>query len=158
MRAGRHLAVAALLGLTACGGSAGSPGASGAAAPASPSPAADATPTASSSSMEAPSLVAGAYTARQAETGATVFTETCAECHDRVEMHGSDFMFEWEGSSVGRLFRYIQRTMPDDAPGSLPEDAYVTVVAYILSLNDFPAGSVELTADTEKLNALTIAR
>ncbi len=103
-----------------------------------------------------PSLADGVFSEDQAERGYLVFRDTCADCHGTSEMHGDDFMFEWEGSSVGRLYRMISRTMPDDDPGSLPRQNYIDVLTYILDLNDFPAGSSDLTADTERLDALII--
>jgi len=46
--------------------------------------------------------------------------------------------------------------MPDDDPGSLPRQNYIDVLTYILDLNDFPAGSADLMADTERLDLLII--
>lgn len=144
--------------VTALGACGGSQSPSGTPAPAAPTGGA-ASPMSSeveASAASLPTLETGAYTAEQAERGSMVFTETCSECHDRVEMHGDDFLFEWGGSSVGRLYRYLSRTMPDDAPGTLGEEAYVGVTAYILSLNDYPAGPAPLTTDEALLNSLMI--
>jgi hypothetical protein len=102
------------------------------------------------------SLASGVYTEAQAERGYLVWRDTCAECHGENEMYGADFMFAWEGESLGRLYRLISRQMPDDDPGSLPTESYVDVLTYILQLNDYPAGSSDLTADEDRLNALTI--
>lgn len=41
--------------------------------------------------------------------------------------------------------------MPDDNPGGLPEQTYADIVAYLLSLNDFPAGDSELPTSLEAL-------
>ena len=98
----------------------------------------------------------GYYTVEQAERGNEVWDEGCVECHELWEVRGEDFMFEWEGSSVGRLYRVISRTMPDDNAGSLPQEDYFAVVAYILQLNDFPAGEVALGSDIEALDSLMI--
>lgn len=137
--------------LTACGGSAGT-------AESTPSPAPIADASSDASSDASVTLADGVFTAEQADRGKTVFDDTCSECHSLNELHGTDFMFAWEGSSVGRLYRMISTTMPDDDPGSLPGDSYLSVVTYILELNDFPAGSTALVADMDLLNGLRIER
>lgn len=113
-------------------------------------------PTAVPGSLADTTLADGAFTAAQVERGDEVFTASCVECHSTSEMKGDDFMFNWEGSSVGRLYRAITRTMPESDPGGLPTPDYLAVVAYILEMNGFPAGEMELTADTELLNSLRI--
>ena len=143
-----RLGVLALLSmLSACAGS-GTVPASRSPGPAAPEPA----PATSEASG------GGFFTQAQVDAGQAVWDATCSACHDRVEVSGSDFMFEWEGSSVGRLFRTISRTMPEDEPGSLPRDSYVAVVAYILHLNDLPTGDRPLTADADLLDSLRISR
>lgn len=148
-------ALAATALFAACGGQPAaenvSPAGEMAAAPQAEAPAAE-----PAAAPAGPSLADGVYSDAQAERGYIVFRDTCSGCHATSEMQGADFMFEWEGSSVGRLYRMISRTMPDDDPGSLPQKSYIDVVTYILQLNDFPAGTSELTADAERLDALTI--
>ncbi len=152
------VALASLALVAGCGGAA----ATGDVTPAAqPDPAPAATPAPAQPAAETPaaggaSLADGVYTDAQAERGYLVWRDTCAECHGENEMYGTAFMFEWEGSSVGRLYRLISRQMPDDDPGSLPTESYVDVLTYILQLNEFPAGTSELTADEERLDALTI--
>lgn len=130
-------AVLVLLAAAACAGPAAEP---------SPSPAPAAPPAAAS----APA--GGAlYTEAQADRGRQVFRARCSECHYTSEMSDDAFQFEWERRSVGDLLRHVSRTMPDDDPGSLTGAQYLDVIAYILSLNDFPAGPSELTADAPGL-------
>lgn len=151
-------ALAATTLFAACGGQSGAEGVSPAAGDmeAAPAPAAAAPAEEPAAASGGASLADGVYSEAQSERGYLVFRDTCAGCHGTNEMHGTDFMFEWEGSSVGRLYRMISRTMPDDDPGSLPTRSYIDVLSYILELNDFPAGSSELTADADRLDALII--
>lgn len=102
-------------------------------------------------------MAGGYFAAAQALDGADVFEQTCLECHDVIEMHGPDFLFEWEGSSVGRLYRLIRETMPDDTPGSLTNDEYLAVVAYILELNGLPESSIALPGSEAVMDGLIIA-
>ena len=147
-------AAAALVALTACGGSSGMDGASPASQP-EPAQMPAAAP-AEAAPSGGPSLASGVYSEAQAERGFITFRDVCSGCHGAAEFRGDDFMFNWEGSSVGRLYRVVSRTMPDDDPGSLPQQEYIDVITYILQLNGFPTGASELTADEELLDALTI--
>ena len=50
-----------------------------------------------------------------------------------------------------RLYDYVSRTMPFDAPGSLTEQQYWDAVAYLLDENELlPAGTV-LGPDTDPI-------
>ena len=91
----------------------------------------------------------GLYTEAQAARGKNEFAGTCAECHYASEFRGSKFQFTWGRRTVGDLYTDIVGNMPEDDPGSLSDQAYVDVVAYILQLNGFPAGSAELPADED---------
>ena len=92
----------------------------------------------------------GVYTSAQAMRGATVFQTSCAMCHaaDGIapSLTGERFASIWTDANVNTLFTQVKTAMPRNAPGSLPEAAYVDVVAYLLSLNSFPAGSDELSS------------
>lgn len=145
---------AGFLVMTGCGG-AQSSAAEPTPAPATPPPAS----TPAAEAMDAPmSLADGVYTEQQADRGAVTFTNVCAECHAPREFWGTDFMFNWEGSSVGSLYRIMSTTMPEDDPGGLDESTYLSVLSYILQLNDYPAGNAELKADMDVLNALVIEK
>ena len=89
----------------------------------------------------------GAYSAAQAEQGEQVYRSMCGECHFTREFRGTDFFFNYEGTSVGGFLELIAETMPEDDPGSLAMDQYLAVTAYILQLNEYPAGSGPLTAE-----------
>jgi hypothetical protein len=44
--------------------------------------------------------------------------------------------------------------MPDDDPGSLTGQQYADLLAYVFSLNKFPAGTTELATNTEPLKQI----
>ena len=46
--------------------------------------------------------------------------------------------------------------MPSDDPGSLSTRQYSDIVAYILSVNEFPAGQKELDREMDSLNEIRI--
>ena len=56
--------------------------------------------------------------------------------------------------SLGELMALVQQTMPQDNPGGLSPEAYTDVLAYLLKMNEYPAGEADLTA--ESLEAIVI--
>ena len=99
----------------------------------------------------------GVYTAAQAERGAAVFSQRCARCHgDNLDgigaapmLYSSRFLDRFREDALRGLFDYTAANMPLDAkpaPGGLSEREYLDVTAYLLSVNDLPAGAKELTS------------
>jgi S-disulfanyl-L-cysteine oxidoreductase SoxD len=84
------------------------------------------------------------YSVEQAKRGQTTYDTKCAACHDGgtmgPELWGDAFQGEWDNRTVGELFRRIQTTMPEEAPGTLSENDVLDVIAYVLQTNGFPAG------------------
>jgi S-disulfanyl-L-cysteine oxidoreductase SoxD len=86
----------------------------------------------------------GAYTADQAKHGETVFRGTCGNCHGITEFNGPTFRKIWTGRVVFELFDQLRNTMPLDNPGGLSREQYAGVIAYVMKLNEYPAGDTEL--------------
>jgi hypothetical protein len=63
---------------------------------------------------------------------------------------------KWAGQTVDDLYGFISTAMPDANPGSLTAEQYADVVAYLLSLNGYPAGESELPTDRDLLRGLRI--
>jgi cytochrome c5 len=94
----------------------------------------------------------GVFTAAQAERGAAVYDAQCARCHDGADVDGppltgTPFIDRWREDTLDGLFEFIKTEMPQTAPGSLSDAAYLDIVAHVLHENDFPAGPRELTTD-----------
>ena len=108
------------------------------------------------------SLWDGVYTQEQAQRGATIYAGRCARCHgaelgggDSVPpLAGTEFLSTWNTLTVGDLFDRIRASMPSDKPGSLTRQQGSDIVAYILSVNKFPAGNTELGTQTELLKQI----
>lgn len=106
----------------------------------------------------------GVYTPAQAKRGQMVFQTRCASCH-RADLGGFSgpplkgdlFMDRWREFNLNVLFDLIKNTMPADNPGMLRETEYLDVVAYILQVNEIPAGKKQLTADMVG-NTLLVAK
>jgi mono/diheme cytochrome c family protein len=94
----------------------------------------------------------GVYSQRQARNGSTAYTENCSACHgDALQgvgtapgLTGTNFQFVWSGTSLQTLFESIKRTMPINAPGSLSDETYINIVAYLLEHSGYPSGEENL--------------
>jgi quinoprotein glucose dehydrogenase len=106
----------------------------------------------------------GVYTREQADRGKTVYSQECARCHGEnlaggeasPPLTGAEFLSRWNGKTAGALYDLARKTMPTDDPGGLSTREYADLVAYILSANEFPAGSKELDRDAAALNDIRI--
>lgn len=98
----------------------------------------------------------GFYSAEQAERGRESFRRTCRECHTTSEFRGSDFESQWKRQNAWSLFNQISWNMPEAAPGSLTDQTYADIVAYILLLNKYPAGGEDLAATPESMGSVPL--
>jgi mono/diheme cytochrome c family protein len=104
----------------------------------------------------------GIYSAEQARKGEALYRQECASCHgEKLEgrgqappLTGADFIMDWNGMTVGDLFEKMQTSMPADQPGHLSREQNATLLAFILSANQFPAGAAELSTDGERLQEI----
>lgn len=94
---------------------------------------------ASSAEEQDPDVLQGSYTRAQAEQGQAVFKDVCQRCHIPRDFRSIIPQSEHTVAIIGDYFELITLTMPQDSPGSLPEQQYRDVMAYLLSLNGFPA-------------------
>ncbi|HET7084002.1 MAG TPA: cytochrome c [Rhizomicrobium sp.] len=109
-------------------------------------------------------VMSGVYTAEQAAQGKLLFESKCAMCHGREldggqmapPLVGGGFIGNWQGTSLGDLFVRIHLTMPQNDPLSLTNTEVATVMAYILSFNQYPAGATPLPNDEAGLNGIGI--
>jgi hypothetical protein len=66
------------------------------------------------------------------------------------------FKVAWVSRSAFDIFDQIRKLMPEDNPGILSAQQYADVVAYMFSLNGYPAGQAELPAQDEPLKRVKI--
>lgn len=102
------------------------------------------------------SLLDGVFTAAQASRGERTFSDVCAACHDTGEFSGGRFRISWVGRPVGELFETISTLMPEADPGSLSPAEYAAIVAYLLQVNNYPAGETDLPTNVRALGQLEI--
>ena len=108
----------------------------------------------------------GAYTDAQAARGKTLYIASCAACHQESltgadlapALKGDEFLLLWNDKPLSELVDRITKTMPQDAPGSLPAQANADIVAYMLQVNRVPAGTMELPVDAAAQKSIAIIR
>jgi mono/diheme cytochrome c family protein len=111
-----------------------------------------------------PTVWSGVYSEAQAYSGEKVADTVCLGCHGAglaggdsgPKLVGADFLSEWNARSAGELFGLISETMPGDAPGTLKKEDVASVVAYILKVNNMPAGRQALSTEREALAPIKI--
>lgn len=108
------------------------------------------------------SVLDGAYTEAQAQTGQDQYSAHCAACHgsgltgngEAPALVGGEFISNWAGLTLGDLFERIRTTMPQDNPGKLSRTQYAQILSFILKSNGYPAGQKEMDQRTEFLKAV----
>lgn len=98
----------------------------------------------------------GIYTTLQANSGADIYAMLCQSCHSAESHTGAPFRNKWVGRSLADLYTYISTEMPKAEPGSLSEQEYALVLAYMLRMNGMPAGRRALSSDSTALSAIRI--
>ena len=104
----------------------------------------------------------GVYTDDQAKRGEGLYGKECASCHgseltggeSAPPLAGDSFFANWNGLTVGDLFERIRLSMPQDRPGRLSRQQNADILAYVLGVNQFPAGQAELPTETERLKQI----
>ena len=104
------------------------------------------------------------YVSEQASKGAGLYETSCAECHGpeleggetAPALAGPDFRWAWNGRSVGELFESIRISMLEGRPRNMTRTEKASVLAFMLSENELPAGTAELADETDLLEAFRI--
>jgi S-disulfanyl-L-cysteine oxidoreductase SoxD len=106
----------------------------------------------------------GVYTDEQAKRGESLYHLRCASCHgDKMTggesappLAGGQFLSNWNGLTLDVLFERIRISMPSDNPAAVARPAKADILAYILSMNKFPAGKSELQYKAELMKDVMI--
>lgn len=106
---------------------------------------------------QTPNLLDGVFSKPQVQRGKTAYARNCQSCHssnlqgEGIEppLIGELFIDAWREDKLFSLYDFIAIRMPKEGrkttPGSLTEQQYLDIVAYILDRNGFPAGAQDLT-------------
>jgi mono/diheme cytochrome c family protein len=109
-----------------------------------------------SSMADAQAVKPAPFTKEQADTGRQDYMTSCASCHgDHLEgkgapgLTGAPFAAGWAAHTTKELYEFTQSSMPICDGGTLPNDAYLDIVAFILQQNGAQPGTNALYADTD---------
>ena len=99
---------------------------------------------------------AGPFNAAQVEAGRNAFAANCMVCHgdnmsglgEAPAIAGKAMMINFGGRTTKDLFDTIKAEMPFGAPGSLSDETYTNLVAFILHANGATTGSTAFTPAT----------
>ena len=100
----------------------------------------------------------GVYTKAQGERGQKVFADKCTACHEPSRFSGEAFHESWDNKPLKELWDVASGTMPEDNPGSLKQQEYADILAYFLSLNEYPAGEAELQGNPAAMAAIKVEK
>lgn len=87
----------------------------------------------------------GVFTLDQVNAGEAAYKAGCSACHDMKFYR--DIWSYWENKPLEGFWFRIVAEMPSDNPGSLLDEEYTNIVAYILSDLGYPAGESVLDPD-----------
>jgi alcohol dehydrogenase (cytochrome c) len=99
----------------------------------------------------------GVFTQEQANAGHSAYALKCAGCHranlagggDAPGLSGNGFITSFGSKSTKDLYNYIATSMPAGAPGTLSEDQYTNITAYLLWANGAKPGSGSFSKNTD---------
>jgi ankyrin repeat protein len=106
----------------------------------------------------------GVFTDQQAQRGQQVYQRACAACHldslqgDAVSppLTGSGFLARFTGQSAHEMVQNLRASMPQNAPDSLGDRAYIDLVSYLLKANGSKTGALELPLDVAELEKIAV--
>ena len=98
----------------------------------------------------------GPYTAAQAAAGRAAYQANCATCHgadltgqgSAAPLTGGLFMGSWGDKTAGEFLSFLQGAMPPGNPGSLGDQNYLNIVAFLLDYNGARPGNQVLAANS----------
>jgi len=107
----------------------------------------------------------GVYTDAQAQRGRDVYRRACAVCHlDALEgdavsppLLGPAFLGRFNGQTAHEMVQAVRASMPQNAPDTLGDRAYVDLIAFLLDANGGRSGASELPLDVGELEKIVIA-
>src|SRR5262249_412058 len=100
----------------------------------------------------------------QSERGGRLYRASCGACHGEAltgadtapPLVGPDFVANWKDMTMADLADRIRTSMPLDDPGRLTRGQGADILAYILKVGRYPAGSTDLGSGSEALRAIRI--
>jgi hypothetical protein len=116
----------------------------------------DTTPVVVSTPAPTPPGIPPVFAADQAKAGQKVYFAECVRCHTADRFIGEKFTSIWNSRRVYDLYDIVSSTMPQDIPGSLTQQQYLDVVAFMLQINGAKPGKEKLSSDVDAMKKMRI--
>lgn len=121
--------------------------------------------TATPEAAQSKSVNDGVFSDAQATRGEAAYKKDCSSCHGEglagdgfaPGLAGSEFLSNWNGTSVGDLFDRVRISMPPSNPGGVSSQSKADILAYVLKSNKYPSGTGELAGSVDALKDISIA-
>ena len=99
------------------------------------------------------------------EAGRAGYAQHCAVCHGaQLEgmahfptLRGAPFQRRWAERTLGELYAYVHDLMPLGAGGTLDDETYAAIVAYLLARNEVETGDTPYDPENEEQLELPLA-
>lgn len=110
-------------------------------------------------------LSGGAISPDQVARGEAAFMTNCSGCHgddlrsidsNAPDLRGPSFQYGWVDTPLSEKFEKITSTMPPGLAGSLSDQTYADIMAFILATNGVAPSEGELPGDGEALAAYVV--
>lgn len=102
------------------------------------------------------------FTSTEARRGEAIYGASCARCHgakldgmDGPPLTGATFEQRYAGKSAAEFLVRLRTTMPADAPGSLSQQQYLGLVAFLAQAHGAEPGDDKMPADEAVLATMS---
>ena len=104
----------------------------------------------------------GVFGEEQALEGEAAFATHCAGCHG-AELQGGFGPalvpldpWQFTDAPLAQLFDFMRTAMPFDDPGSLEDESYLAILAFVLRENGYPLGDEATVLDEDAVRTLVL--
>lgn len=110
-------------------------------------------------------LTGGGISPEQIDRGETAFMDNCSGCHgddlrsvdsNAPDLRGPTFEYGWVDTPLSEKFEKITSSMPPGKGGSLDNQTYADIMAFILATNGVAPTEGELPGDGVALEAYVV--
>jgi mono/diheme cytochrome c family protein len=96
----------------------------------------------------------GLFNNQQAKSGKRLYKKYCKSCHE-----GNYFgpvLLAWQGEQLASFFDVMKSAMPENDPGSLEQEQYTDLLAYILKISGYPQDNRSLDPGRSEFSSIVI--
>ena len=96
----------------------------------------------------------GVFSSQQVKSGKRLYKKYCKSCHEGD--YFGPVLLAWQGEQLASFFDVMTSAMPENDPGSLEQEQYTDLLAYILKISGYPQDNRALNPGTEEFASIVI--